>query len=51
MGATNPTNAETGTIRKLYGQSIEANSVHGSDSPETAAGEIKFFFADVDIVG
>ncbi len=51
MGATNPTNAADGTIRKLYGESIEANSVHGSDSPETAAREVAFFFAGVDIVG
>ncbi len=51
MGATNPANADDGTIRKEFGESIEANSVHGSDSPETAAGEIAFFFSEVDIVG
>ena len=51
MGATNPANAEPGTIRKEFAESIEANSVHGSDAPETAANEIKFFFRDLDIVG
>ncbi|MBB4265972.1 nucleoside-diphosphate kinase [Roseospira visakhapatnamensis] len=51
MGATNPANAEAGTIRKDFAESIEANSVHGSDSPENAAKEIAFFFAEVDIVG
>ncbi len=51
MGATNPENAEPGTIRKEFAESIEANSVHGSDAPETAAQEIAFFFAGVDIVG
>ena len=51
MGATNPENAEKGTIRKLFGESIEANSVHGSDSPENAAIEIAFFFSQIDIVG
>jgi nucleoside-diphosphate kinase len=51
MGATNPANADEGTIRKLYAESIEANSVHGSDSPEAAAHEISFFFAGVEIVG
>ena len=51
MGATNPANAEDGTIRKNFGESVEANSVHGSDSPETAAREIAFFFADIEIVG
>ena len=51
MGATNPENAEPGTIRKEFAESIEANSVHGSDSPETAADEIAFFFAGCDIVG
>ena len=50
MGATNPANAEPGTIRKEFAESIEANSVHGSDAPETAANEIKFFFRDLDIV-
>ena len=51
MGATNPANAADGTIRKEFGESVEANSVHGSDSPENAAVEIAFFFAAVDIVG
>lgn len=51
MGATNPANAEPGTIRKLFAESIEANSVHGSDSPEAAAAEIAYFFAGTDIVG
>jgi len=51
MGATNPANAEDGTIRKLYAESIEANSVHGSDSSENAATEIKYFFSDDEIVG
>ena len=51
MGATNPANAAPGTIRKDFAESIEANSVHGSDSPETAAHEIGFFFAGTEIVG
>ena len=51
MGATNPANADPGTIRKLFAESIEANSVHGSDSAEAAAQEISFFFAGTDIVG
>ncbi|MGB5093766.1 MAG: nucleoside-diphosphate kinase [Parvibaculum sp.] len=51
MGATNPANAEPGTIRKDFAESIEANSVHGSDAPETAAEEIKYFFTDAEIVG
>ena len=50
MGATNPANAAAGTIRKEFAESIEANSVHGSDGEDTAAGEIKFFFRDLDIV-
>ena len=50
MGATDPVNADEGTIRKLFAESIEANSVHGSDSPEAAAHEIAYFFAGVDIV-
>ena len=45
MGATNPAEAEEGTIRKLYAESIEANSVHGSDSEENAKIEISFFFS------
>ena len=51
MGATNPDDAAEGTIRKLYAENIEANSVHGSDSPENAAIEIKYFFEDSEIVG
>ena len=51
MGATNPANAAEGTIRKLFAESIEANSVHGSDSPENAAIEIAYFFAGSEIVG
>ena len=51
MGATNPANAAPGTIRKDFAESIEANSVHGSDAPETAAQEIAFFFKDDEIVG
>lgn len=51
MGNTNPANAAEGTIRKDFGQNIEANSVHGSDAAETAATEIGFFFSTCDIVG
>ena len=51
MGATNPANAAPGTIRKLFAESIEANSVHGSDSAENAAMEIAYFFAGSEIVG
>ena len=51
MGATNPADAAEGTIRKDFAESIEANSVHGSDAPETAAEEIKYFFTDAEIVG
>jgi nucleoside-diphosphate kinase len=51
MGATNPANAAEGTIRKLYALSVGENSVHGSDAPETAAEEIKYFFTDAEIVG
>ena len=51
MGATNPANAAPGTIRKLFAESIEANSVHGSDSLENAEREIGFFFNDQEIVG
>ena len=51
MGATNPENAEPGTIRKELAESIEANTVHGSDSEENAAIEIAFFFNDDEIVG
>ena len=51
MGATNPADAAEGTIRKSYAESIEANSVHGSDSDENAKTEIDFFFAPDEIVG
>ena len=51
MGATNPANADDGTIRKDFAESIEANSVHGSDAPETALQEISYFFSALDIVG
>ena len=51
MGATNPANADDGTIRKEFGESIEANTVHGSDSADNAAHEIAFFFSKLDIVG
>ena len=51
MGATNPANAAAGTIRKDFAESIEANSVHGSDSPETAATEIAYFLSGTEIVG
>ena len=51
MGATNPANADDGTIRKDFAESIEANSVHGSDATETAAREIAFFFSELEIVG
>ena len=51
MGATNPEKAAAGTIRKDFALSMGENSVHGSDAPETAAQEIKFFFSDIEIVG
>ena len=51
MGATNPANAAEGTIRKEFALSMGENSVHGSDAPETAKDEIKFFFSDIEIVG
>jgi len=51
MGATNPENADAGTIRKEFALSIGENSVHGSDAPETAAQEINYFFSDIEIVG
>lgn len=50
MGATNPLEAENGTIRKLYGKSIDSNAVHGSDSPENAVNEISFFFSTEELV-
>ncbi len=49
MGATNPDEADEGTLRKLYASGIEENTVHGSDSPENAAKEIKYFFSDVQV--
>ncbi|WP_119307611.1 nucleoside-diphosphate kinase [Cohaesibacter haloalkalitolerans] len=51
MGATNPDNADEGTIRKEFALSMSKNSVHGSDSPESAAREIQFFFSPEEIVG
>jgi nucleoside-diphosphate kinase len=51
MGATDPKKAEPGTIRAEFAESIEANSVHGSDAPEAAVTEIAFFFAGIDITG
>ena len=51
MGATNPAEADAGTIRAEFAESVDANTVHGSDAPETAAEEIKFFFTDAEIVG
>ena len=51
MGATNPVDAEEGTIRRQFAENIEANTVHGSDSAENAANEIAFFFSDIEIVG
>lgn len=51
MGATDPAKATAGTIRKDLGESIERNSVHGSDSPENAANEVRFFFSDMELVG
>ncbi len=51
MGATNPANAAEGTLRKEFAESLEANSVHGSDAPETAAFEIGYFFNALEITG
>ena len=51
MGATNPANADDGTIRKDFAEDIEANSVHGSDALETAAEEIAYFFSQLEIAG
>ncbi len=51
MGATNPANADEGTIRRDFAESIEANSVHGSDSNDNAAKEIAFFFSEIEVVG
>ena len=50
MGATNPEDADEGTIRKLFAESIEANSVHGSDSSENASIEIAFFFSGLELI-
>lgn len=50
MGATNPAEAADGTIRKIYGESLDYNAVHGSDSDENAANEISFFFSECEIV-
>ncbi len=50
MGATNPAEAAEGTIRKDYALDIEQNTVHGSDSAESAASEIAYFFADMELV-
>ena len=50
MGSTNPDNAEDGTIRKLHALNIQENSVHGSDSPENAEIEIKYFFDESEII-
>ena len=49
MGATNPAEAEAGTIRADFASSIDENAVHGSDAPETAAQEIKYFFSDIEL--
>jgi nucleoside-diphosphate kinase len=51
MGATNPANAAEGTVRKAVGVNVQENSVHGSDSPENAEKEIRFFFAEIELVG
>ena len=51
MGATNPANAAEGTIRKDFAEDIEANSVHGSDAPETAAEEIAYYFSKLELIG
>ncbi len=51
MGATNPANAADGTVRKAYGLNVQENAVHGSDSPENAEKEIRFFFSETEIVG
>jgi nucleoside-diphosphate kinase len=50
MGATDPLKADAGTIRKEFGESIEQNAIHGSDSDENAKGEIAFFFAESELV-
>jgi nucleoside-diphosphate kinase len=50
MGATNPENADEGTLRKLFATNIERNAVHGSDAPETAAVEIAYYFQGIDLL-
>ncbi len=50
MGATNPDDAAEGTIRKLYASSIESNAIHGSDSPENAREELRFFFSRAELI-
>lgn len=50
MGATNPEQADAGTIRQLYASSIEANAIHGSDSPENAREELRFFFSRAELI-
>jgi nucleoside-diphosphate kinase len=50
MGATNPANADEGTIRKRFAENIERNSVHGSDAPQTAENELPFFFSPAELV-
>lgn len=51
MGATDPSKAEPGTLRKEFGQSIERNATHGSDAPDTAAFELGYFFPAIDLIG
>lgn len=51
MGATDPSKAEAGTLRKEFGQSIERNATHGSDAPDTAAFELGYFFPAIDLIG
>jgi nucleoside-diphosphate kinase len=51
MGATNPANAAPGTVRAAFGQNVQENAVHGSDSPENAVKEIGFFFSEIELVG
>ncbi len=51
MGATNPANADEGTIRKRFARSIERNCIHGSDAPETAEAELRYFFSTLDLQG
>jgi nucleoside-diphosphate kinase len=51
MGATNPANAAEGTVRKQFATDIERNCIHGSDAPETAEGELRFFFSGADLLG